>query len=580
MKINLTIVFIVASVLPLSLRAENTEANNPAAQTSLLTPPPPATPRINGPRVYGARPGHPFFYHLPVTGERPITIAAEGLPAGLSIDPASGNITGIVPKEGEYRVTVTASNAAGKSSAPLRIVIGSTLSLTPPMGWNSWNYFHERIDQQKILATAQAMVSSGLIDHGWSFINIDDGWQGMRDKQGKLLPNQQFPDMKALADAVHARSLKIGIYSSPGPLSCANFTGSYLHDQQDAASFADWGIDYLKYDQCTYGNIAELVRLEKYRPLLSPEQIKELEVLTSEGAVLGMMSFKHNPATIPQTDRIKAAMEKYAKLSPGEAGSVRNALEARINAILDPVRKANLEKSALIERDVYIDPFATMHAALEKQARDIVYSFSQGGRYNVYEWGPGAGGNLWRTTSDISPDWKSISRNGFSQNGLEKNASPGHWNDPDMLEIGNGHLTPDENYTHMTLWSILAAPLIIGCDMTQMTPLTLSILSNDEVIVVDQDALGKQGWRVKQEGGKEVWIKPLEDGSLAVAFFNREDVPDDVSVAWSDLSLKGPQNLRDLWRQKDLGVRENGYSIKVAGHGAELYKISPSQKPR
>ena len=545
-----------------------------AGQSPIRTPIPSRSPRINGPRVYSAGPGHPFFYHLPVTGERPMTITAEGLPAGLSLDAVTGNITGVVSKEGEYRVNVSAANAAGKATETLRLVIGPTLSLTPPMGWNSWNYFHQKIDQKKIITTAEAMVSSGLIDHGWSFINIDDGWQGNRDDQGNMLPNQQFPDIKALSDAVHDKSLKIGIYSSPGPLSCANFTGSYQHEAQDAASFAGWGIDYLKYDQCTYGNIAELVRLEKYRPFLSSEQIKELEVLTSEGAVLGMMSYKHNPASIPQNDLIKAAMGKYAKLTPGEAGSARNPIEARINAILDPVRKANPEKSALIERDVFRDPFATMHAALEKQGRDIVYSFSQGGRYNVYEWGPGAGGNLWRTTTDIQPDWKSISQIGFSQNGLEKFAGPGHWNDPDMLEIGNGHLTPDENYTHMTLWSILAAPLIIGCDMTKMTPLTLSILGNDEVIAVDQDALGKQGWRVKQEAGKEVWIKPLEDGSIAVAFFNRGESPAEISVTWSDLSLKGPQKVRDLWRQKDLGLQESGCSVKVAPHGAELYKFT------
>jgi alpha-galactosidase len=577
---NLAPILVIGFVFPLSLRAVSVEATNPAAQPALLTPPASATPRINGPRVYGAKPGHPFFYHLPVTGERPMTITAEGLPAGLSLDASSGTIKGVVANEGEYRVTVTAANTAGKATAPLRIVIGPTLSLTPPMGWNSWNYFHQKIDQKKILATAEAMVSSGLIDHGWSFINIDDSWQGKRDDQGKIVPNQQFPDIKALSDAVHARNLKIGIYSSPGPLSCANFTGSYLHDEQDAASFADWGMDYLKYDQCTYGNIAELVRLVKYRQFLSPDQIKELEALTSEGAVLGMMSFKHNPASIPQNDLIKAAMEKFAKLTPGEAGSARNQIEARINAILDPVRKANPDKSALIEQEVFRDPYATMHASLEKQGRDIVYSISQGGRYNVYEWGPGAGGNLWRTTGDIQPDWKSISRNGFSQNGLEKYAGPGHWNDPDMLEIGNGHLTADENYTHMTLWCILAAPLIIGCDMTQMTPLTLSILSNDEVIAVDQDALGKQGWRVKQESGKEVWMKPLEDGSLAVAFFNRGETPAEISITWSDLSLKGLQKVRDLWRQKDLELQERGYSVKVDPHGVELYKISPNQIAR
>ena len=568
---------LVGSFFSLSLRAADTGLTNPVIQSEIRTPPVPSTPRINGPRVYGAKPGHPFCYHVPVTGERPVSIGAEGLPEGLSLDPKTGNITGSVTKEGEYKVNLSASNAAGKDSAVLKIVIGPTLALTPPMGWNSWNYFHQRIDQQKILDTAEAMVSSGLIDHGWSFINIDDGWQGKRDEQGKIHGNENFPDIKAISDAVHAKNLKIGIYSSPGPQSCANFTGSYLHDEQDAKSFADWEIDYLKYDQCTYGNIAVLIRIDKYRPLLSPDQIKELDVLAAESAVLGMMKFKHDPTIIPQSSEIKAAIEKYAKLTPDEAASAHHIMEAKINAVLDPVRKANPEKTALIDKNLYIDPYAKMHAALEKQGRDLVYSFSQGGRYNVYEWGPGAGGNLWRTTTDINASWKSVSANGFNQNGLEKYAGPGHWNDPDMLEIGNGNLTPDENYTHMTLWSIMASPLIIGCDMTKMTPLTLSILSNDEVIAVDQDALGKQGWRVKQEGGKEVWMKPLEDGSLAVAFFNLGEAPDAVSISWSDLSLKGPQKLRDLWRQKDLGVQEKGYSVTVAPHGAEFYKVSRAQ---
>ena len=581
MKEKVSLLLISAAALfPLSVNGadiESSNSTNSSALSEIRTPAAPETPRINGPRVYGAKPGHPFFYHVPVSGVRPVTIAASGLPEGLSLDSKTGNITGSVNKEGEYQVSLSAANAAGKDNAVLKIVIGPKLALTPPMAWNSWNYFNERIDQKKILDTADAMVSSGLIDHGWSYINMDDGWQGKRDDQGKIHGNEKFPDIKALSDSIHGKNLKVGIYSSPGPQSCANFTGSYLHDDQDAKSFTDWGIDYLKYDQCTYGNIAVLIRIDKYRPFLSPDQIKELDVLTAESAVLGMMKYKHDPNTITQSSEIKTAIEKYAKLTPAQAASAHHEMESRIKAILDPICKANPEKTALIEKNLYIEPYAKMHAALEKQGRDIVYSFSQGGRYNVYEWGPGAGANLWRTSTDINASWKSVSANGFNQNGLEKYACPCHWNDPDMLEIGNGHLTPDENYTHMTLWCIMAAPLVIGCDMTKMTPLTISILSNDEVIAVDQDALGNQGWRVKKEGGKEVWMKPLEDGSVAVAFFNRGESTDEVSITWSDLSLKGPQKLRDLWRQKDLGVQEKGYSVKVAPHGAELYKVQSAK---
>ncbi len=475
---------------------------------AIRTPAAPPTPRINGPRVYGARPGHPFFHHLPVTGSRPLTIAADGLPQGLSLDSATGDIKGAVTCAGTYPVKITATNSMGKTAATLRIVIGPTLCLTPPMGWNSWNYFHQNIDQKKIVATAEAMVSSGLIDHGWTYINMDDGWQGPRDSQGVIHPNGHFPNLKALSDAVHSKGLKIGLYSTPGPESCANFTGSYQHDDQDAGAFADWNIDYLKYDQCTYGNIAPLIRLDKYRALLTADKIKEFDRLAAESAVLGFRRYNHDPSLIPQTDALKAAEEKYSMLSRGEAASKLNEVTLQIDTILAPVRKANPGKAAAIELDVFREPYVKMRAALEKQNRDIVYSFSQGGGNGVIQWGAGAGANLWRTTTDISPSWNSISRNGFSQNGLEKFSGPGHWNDPDMLEIGNGNLTPDENYTHMTLWCILSAPLLIGCDMTKMTPLTVSILSNDEVLAVDQDALGKQGWRVKQDNGKEVWRSP------------------------------------------------------------------------
>jgi alpha-galactosidase len=191
----------------------------------------------------------------------------------------------------------------------------------------------------------------------------------------------------------------------------------------------------------------------------------------------------------------------------------------------------------------------------------------------VWEWGTATGGNLWRTTGDIQDNWPSVEWHGFNQNGLEPWAGPGHWNDPDMLEIGNGKLTPDENYTHMTLWCMLSAPLLIGCDMPKMSPFIVSLFSNDEVIAVNQDALGRQGWRAARDGQKEVWIKPLADGSEAVAFFNRGNTPADVSVHWSQLQLTGPQSVRDLWRQKDVGVQKTGYTVNVAPHGAELFKV-------
>jgi alpha-galactosidase len=231
-----------------------------------------------------------------------------------------------------------------------------------------------------------------------------------------------------------------------------------------------------------------------------------------------------------------------------------------------------------IDTQIEMAPYEKMRESLDKVNRDIVYSLCQYGRSSVWQWGAKVGANLWRTTGDIGANWKSVENHGFKRNSVERWAGPGHWNDPDMLEVGNGDLTPDENYTHMTLWCMLSAPLLIGCDMTRMNPLIVSIFSNDDVIAVNQDALGKQGWMARQDGQQEVWMKPLADGTLAVAFFNRADAPAPVSIKWSDLKLKGAQSLRDLWRQKDVGVAPAGYSVTVAAHGAELFKVYPAKK--
>jgi hypothetical protein len=485
-------------LVPLAAMAQGVSPSpTPDTSGAIRTPAAPALPRINGPRVYGARPGHPFFYHLPVTGRSPVVITAEGLPPGLRLDSATGNITGAVAQPGEHTVTFTASNDAGKDTAPLRIFIGRTICLTPPLGWNSWNCFGGNIDEAKIRGAADAMAGTGLVDHGWTYINMDDRWEGARDDAGNIHSSAKIPDMKALAGYIHGKGLKIGLYSSPGAFTCAGAPGSYNSEDRDAATYAEWGMDYLKYDWCSYGEVA-------------------------------------------------AAIRKSSKA---------------------PVNEIEIDKA----------PYLKMRASLDKVNRDVVFSFCQYGMGKVWEWGAATGGNLWRTTGDISANWKSVESHGFGQNGLEHWAGPGHWNDPDMLEVGNGHLTPDENYTHMTLWCMLSAPLLIGCDMTRMSPFTISLFSNDEVLAVNQDALGRQGWRAKQDGRKEVWMKPLADGSVAVAFFNRGESEADVSVQWSEIKLSGAQSVRDLWRQKEAGVQKAGYSMKVAAHGAELFKVKAGE---
>ncbi|HEV2421383.1 MAG TPA: glycoside hydrolase family 27 protein [Candidatus Acidoferrales bacterium] len=355
----------------------------------------------------------------------------------------------------------------------------SNLAATPPMGWNSWNHFANRIDDQIVRTEADAMVSSGMKAAGYTYIVIDDTWAGQRDANGNIQPNGKFPDMKALADYVHSKGLKLGIYSSPAAKTCAGYEGSLGHEEQDAQTYANWGMDYLKYDWC------------------------------------------QQPASV---DQMQAAYTK-------------------------------------------------MHDALLKAGRPIVLSLCEYGWHKVWEWGPSVGGNLWRTTGDISDRYYSMAEIGFDQNGLEKYAGPGHWNDPDMLEVGNGGMSEDEYRTHMSLWAILAAPLMAGNDLTQMTPYTVELLTNPEVIAVDQDPLGKQGYRISQEGPFEVWMKPMADGSKVVGLFNRQRTTEQMTVSFSDIGLGGEATVRDLWRKKDLGTFRDKFSDYVPMHGVVLVRV-------
>jgi alpha-galactosidase len=485
------------------------EVQNPKEELDIRTPKPGDAPRINGARVFGVRPGHPVLYMIAATGQRPMTFSAEGLPAGISLDPATGRITGSTDSRGDWKVKLRATNSLGSAESVLVISVGDKIALTPPMGWNSWNCFAGAVSDDKVRAAADAMVSSGLINHGWTYINIDDTWEipvteppeKRRAPDGTILTNSKFPDMKTLADYVHSNGLKIGIYSSPGPSTCGGYTASYQFEEKDAAQLANWGFDYLKYDWCSYGKIADGIRK-------SP-----------------------NPPTDLEIDQ---------------------------------------------------HPYLVMRDALLHQNRDILFSFCQYGMGDVWKWGEATGGNCWRTTGDINDTWRRMSGIGFSQNGHEKYAGPGRWNDPDMLVVGKvgwgpklrtTRLTPNEQYTHITLWSLLDSPLLIGCDMTQLDDFTTGLLTNDEVIAVNQDSLGKQAARVSQEGEAEVWAKDMADGSKAVGLFNRGELPADVTVKWADLGLDGKQRVRDLWRQKDLGEVDGQFTIHVARHGAELILV-------
>jgi alpha-galactosidase len=379
---------------------------------------------------------------------------------------------------------------------PFKPVPPNGLAKTPPMGWNSWNKFAGRVDDKSVRGMADAIASSGMRDAGYIYVNIDDTWeQGRvvegawvpgRDKDGNILTNEKFPDMKALADYVHSKGLKLGIYSGPGPRTCAGYEASYGHEEQDAKTWAQWGIDYLKYDWCSGNQVYQ-------------------------GA-------EHASA--------------YQKMA----------------------------------------------LALRSTGRDIIFSLCQYGWLDVGEWGAAAGGNLWRTTGDISDNWNSMSRIGFDQQvGREKFAGPGHWNDPDMLEIGNGGMTKTEYQTHMSLWSILAAPLLAGHDVRTMPDYIADILLNKEVIAIDQDPAGIQGTRVSQIGPEgytlEVWKKPLAKG-VAVGLFNRSLDTARITVKWSDVGITGENpKVRDLWNHRDIANAATEYSVNVPSHGVVMLRV-------
>jgi alpha-galactosidase len=367
----------------------------------------------------------------------------------------------------------------------LHDVPGNNAAPTPPMGIGNFTVTTDA----EVRRVADQMVADGLRDAGYVYIQIDEGWQGRRDAQGNIHPNAKFPDMKALADYVHSKGLKLGIYSSPGPAACWGYAGSHGHEQQDANTFAEWGMDYLKYDWCSAGELYH-----------TQEEM--------QGA------------------------------------------------------------------------YQRMGEALRASGRPIVYGLCQYGLFDVASWGRKVGANLWRTTGDIGDRWNSMVSNGFDHNGKLDHTGADGWNDPDDLQTGIGGMTTDEYRTQMTLWSIMAAPLLIernNNDIARWTSAIKDILLNREVIAVDQDALGKQGHRVLQQGPIEVWTKPLFDGMTAVALFNRGAKEQNVNVRWEELQLSNVRSVRDLWRKIDVGNLTEGYAGTLSMHGAVLLKVAAGQ---
>ena len=521
MKKNKTTLALLLGMLALSsVSISQTTPQDDSLQAFILTPPVAEKPKINGAKVFGVRPESPFVYAIPVSGKRPIQFSAKGLPLGLKLDANTGIITGKLTAKGNYPVVIKAKNKLGIAERNFKIVVGDDIQLTPAMGWNSWNCWGSSVNQEKVMHTAYGFIKNKLNEHGWTYINIDDAWQGVRGGSlNALQPDpKRFVTMGALADSIHAMGLKIGIYSTPWVRSYAGrlggsaenekgdkdslFTkkvranakilpwaiGKYSFAKNDAQQFANWGIDYLKYD---------------WAPVEAPET-KEME------------------------DAIKATK------------------------------------------------------------RDIVLSLSNNSPqtllHNIGEVAPNA--QSWRTTNDINDSWRSMSSIGFNQDKWAPYTTPGHFSDPDMLVIGyvgwgKPHptkLTADEQYTHISLWSLLSAPLLLGCDLDKIDPFTLSLITNDEVIDIDQDALCKQATKVFDKDSLVVFSKPLEDGGLAVGLFNRSSNKSTVKVSWKDLGIGGRRIVRNVWRQKDVADTSDKYEAEVSSHGVVLVKLIKTTK--
>lgn len=496
------------------------------ARKYILTPAPRKIPGIHSPKIFGARPGNPFLYTIAATGEKPVTFAAKNLPAGLSVSAKTGIITGMVKEPGTYEVILQAKNRLGQATQKLLIRIGDTISLTPPMGWNGWNAWESAIDREKVIASADAMVRMGLRDHGWSYINIDDSWQGIRSGPDTALqPNEKFPGIQGMISYIHSLGLKAGLYSTPYIASYAGYVGAssdypaggethdlikinrppysriakYKFETNDAKQMAAWGVDFLKYDW-------------------------RIDVVSA----------------------------------------------------------------------------ARMSEALKNSGRDIVFSLSNNAPIEkAGDWMRLA--NMYRTGPDIKDSWNSLYQTTFSLDAWAPYTGPGHWSDPDMMIVGDvsigtalhpTRLTPDEQYSHVSMFSLLSAPMLIGCPIERLDAFTHSLLTNDEVIAVNQDPLGKPAKRVLEENGVQVWVKPLEDGDYAVGLFNTDaygSTPQSY-FRWGDETVKqftfdfakagltgSKWKLRDLWRQQDLGEYKKHLTTQIPYHGVVMLRMTAKQ---
>lgn len=494
-----------------------------ADEKYVLTPESSATPKINSAKIFGATPGNPVLYTMATTGDRPMYFSASNLPKGLVLDKTTGMITGTLEKRGIYVTTLKAKNALGEATKKLTIKIGDTIALTPPIGWNGWNAWETHIDREKVIASADAMVKMGLRNHGWTYINIDDAWQGKRGGElTALQPNEKFPDFKGMVDYIHSLGLKAGLYSTPYISSYAGYVGA--------------SSDFEKGGE------------------------------THESIIVNRRSFNH--------------IAKYRF----EANDARQMAAWGFD---------------FLKYDWRIDVNSTerMSTALKQSGRDIILSLSNSAPFaNVKDWVRLS--QMYRTGPDIRDSWASLYQLAFTLDKWAPYSGPGHWLDPDMMIVGNvatgpvlhpTRLTPDEQYSHVSLFSLLSAPLLVGCPIEQLDAFTLNLLANDEVIEIDQDPLGKAARLISDKDGVQVWLKSLEDGSYAVGLFNTanyaktpqsyfrwgNEAIKEFRLDLAEVGLKGKYKFRDVWRQKDLGTFERFFSASIRHHGVLMLRLIP-----
>lgn len=498
----------------------------------ILTPAPPAAPRINGPAVYGARPAKQFLYRIPCQGQRPMRFQVEGLPEGLALDPATGILTGRTPAaHGAYAMTVTARNNQGSATRRFSLVVGDKLALTPPVGWNSWGGYMLTMSDQVMRQAADLIVARGLADVGFQYVSIDDCWMRVsqesfdtrkpakieqhkgfnfdgiigatRDAQGNILPNRNFPDMKAMTDYIHAYGLKAGLYSSPGPYTCQNFEGSLGHERQDADQYARWGFDLLKYDQCSGG--AVLAKLKKEKP-----------------------GFKTPNFWRPMAEAIQA------------------------------------------------------------QDRDILFNLCQYGQDDPWTWAPALGMQTWRTGGDLNHHVETYFQQALRlATDLRAYSKPGQWNDPDYLYIHKIRdfkrmvaptveipLDTNQRYQYVTLWAVIAAPFFFSCDMDAIDDFTIGLLANADVLAVNQDELGRVAQVVRRTAGEVVMVKNLAGGARTVALFNTDAAREAeirLEPAW--LGEPAPAAVFDAWRQRPVGNLKGGDTVRLSPNGVALFIV-------